>query len=133
MRSFLALWCVLLCLWGVVGPGRAFLRVSEAPEPAELVVQFVGPDDIARNAKAVGLVRLGLAPLLMIPGQRSLFGRNQLGSIRPSWSVRPVTCAVSDSWPNGSLINNGIAFITLPPRPIRGARHGGRPETTGGG
>ncbi|MGD9661595.1 MAG: YdcF family protein [Porticoccaceae bacterium] len=80
MRSFLVFCCTLLfCLWGVVVLGRSFLVVSETPVPADVVVQFVGPDNIARRNTAIGLLEQGLAPLLMVPGTYSLFKRNQQG------------------------------------------------------
>lgn len=98
MRSLLALLGVLFCLWCMAFPGCAFLKVSETPGPVDVVVQFVGPDNIARSAKAAGLVRQGLAPLLMIPGQRSLFAPNRQGELAPLRTAETAAAFWCRSW-----------------------------------
>ena len=85
MRYFLVFCCVLLCFWAVLVPGRAFLVLSETPLLSDVVVQFVGPNDIERHARAASLVTQGLAPLLMIPGISILLEANGRGD----WARMP--------------------------------------------
>ena len=92
MKSFLFICCALLFFWAVLVPGRAFLVVSETPAPADVVVQFIGPDARARHATAVNQVEQGLALLLMVPALYRLSERNSQGGLvqLPSESIRKI-------------------------------------------
>ena len=81
MRPFIFSCCIFLVLSSILVTGRSFLVVSETPSPADVVVQFVGPDDYERHAKAVDLVTQNLAPQLMIPAIFHLSERNTQGEL----------------------------------------------------